>query len=184
LPFFLQLVYILQDVWKIGKWKLGFGFQGVCLNSQDSLSNDVIPEALNTVWEKILQPIIKKSPMNPSLCFGDFSAARLSEMSGTQEATCHKFLLDRQYNGYGTVGISVRNIPCGKPVEVNICAVFDRYGTVGVSLTGGTIACVAAMTTGIGAVISVVAEQVKYVQFGFSYLNIIKVLVWAKKLLH
>jgi len=108
----------------------------------------------------MLQPIIEKSPMNPSLCFGDFSAARLSEMSGTQEATCHKFPLDPQYNGYGTVGISVSNIPCGKPVEVNICAVFDRCGIVGVSLSGGTIAC-AAMTTGIGAVISVVAEQVK-----------------------
>jgi len=173
----LLLVINLHATGCVKNWKTktkkvcdkGFGFKGVCLNGQDKLDANIIPDALKTAYKQFIQPILRKTPFAPSLCFGDFKKDTLTKLKGTQVANCHKFPLDPSYRGYGVVGISVNNVPCGKPVPVNLCVLFDRCGTVGVSFNGGAVACVAAATTGIGAIVSLVAEAVRYAQFGFSY---------------
>jgi len=65
------------------------------------------------------------------------------------------------------VGFSLKNVPCTKPVQVQMCAIFDKCGTFGVSISGGVLSCITA-ATGIGAILSPIASAAKYIQFGYS----------------
>jgi hypothetical protein len=65
------------------------------------------------------------------------------------------------------LAFSVRNVPCGTPVSVNFCSVFDKGGNWGISISGGVVSCIAA-ATGFGAMIAPIAESVAFVQFGYS----------------
>jgi len=51
-----------------GVCRKGLGFYGQCFNSKDKLDADKIPSAIKNLWEKVVQPLIKKIPQNPSLC--------------------------------------------------------------------------------------------------------------------
>ena len=152
-----------------GVCRNGFGFFGQCFNGKDKLDASKIPSTISDLWSKIVQPLIRKIPQNPSLCLGDFSPERLGNYEGLKDASCDKIPLDPNSGEFGAVAVSADNVPCGKPISVNACVVFDRCGTVAFSINGGVITCVAAATTGVGAVLSLVSGAVKYIQFGFSY---------------
>jgi len=144
------------------------GFKGMCFSSKSKCNSKKIPKGVESGWH-VIQKLLAKSPADPAICFGDFSKKDLDSsltFPDLQRSHCNAVPLDPAYN-YGTVSLAVKKVPCGKPVTVEVCLVFDRCGTMVISMNGGTIACIAS-TTGIGAVISAAAEAVEHVQIGFS----------------
>ena len=65
------------------------------------------------------------------------------------------------------IGFSIKNIPCPKATKVEICAIFDKCGTFGISMSGGTTEC-ALHATGLGNILVPVAKMTTFAQFGYS----------------
>jgi len=146
----------------------GMGFKGFCLSSKSKNHFKNFPKFVESAW-KTAQGVIGKTPWAPSFCIGDFSTTQLQNSSthpDLQRSNCNMPLAEEFK--YGVLAAAINKVPCGKPVNVNMCLVFDKCGTVAWSMNGGCIACMAA-TTGIGAALSAVAETLEFAQFGYSY---------------
>ena len=147
----------------------GMGFNGFCVSSKSKNNFKGFPSFVASAW-KVAQAVIEKTPWNPSICVGDFSTTQLQSSSthpDLQRSNCNGIPLTED-SQYGVLAAAINKVPCGKPVNVNMCLMFDKCGTVAWSMNGGTIACMAA-TTGIGASLSAVAETLEFAQFGYSY---------------
>ena len=102
----------------------------------------------------------------PAGCLGDFSTNTLLDNPASEATNCASFPLPED-NKMSAVSFGLNNVPCGDLVSVNLCAVFDKCGTFGVSFSGGAMACFIA-TTGIGAILSPIADTAAFIQFGYS----------------
>jgi len=151
-----------------------FGLPGKCYGGDSAkkwIANLKMPgnnDFIQDIWDDFIAPLILNIPTNvsPSGCLGDFSTNTLLSDQASKDAKCAMFPLPKDQN-ISAVGFSLINVPCPGPVKVQLCAIFDKCGTFGVSMSGGTIACFTA-ATGIGAILSPIASSAKYIQFGYS----------------
>jgi hypothetical protein len=150
-----------------------FGFKGMCLNGENVMKK-LTPEKflkkfpkISTFFTKVLEPLrTVVNQFKPSGCIGDFTLKDFLKNKNAQRANCNYFPLAEKEK-MSTLAFSVQNIPCGAPVSVNFCSVFDKKGNFGFSISGGAIACFTA-ATGVGAVLSPIAEGAAFLQLGYS----------------
>jgi len=148
------------------KWLLGLKMPSVAGN-----------DMLQDVWDYIT-PIIKKInvlPVAPSGCMGDFKTNTLLTDPDSAHCKCKNFPLP-EGEKMSAIGFSIKNIPCGIPdpkaTKVEICAIFDKCGTFGISMSGGTAECAlhatAAPSAGISELLVPIAKMTTFAQFGYS----------------
>jgi hypothetical protein len=150
-----------------------FGFTGMCHN-RESIMNKILPQKtfkkgtiLRTLFEKVIKPLTNVvDQFEPSGCIGDFTGKKLAENEFAQNANCDSFPLAEKEK-ISAISFSVDNVPCVVPVSVNFCTIFDKGGNFGFSISGGAIACFTA-ATGVGAVLSPIANGADFLQFGYS----------------
>jgi len=153
-----------------------FGFNGKCYGgkeAKDFFANIKFPKSqkdssIQDTWDEFIAPVIKVFPANivPSGCMGDFSTDKLLSDKNSLDAHCGNFPIPKEEK-MSAIGFSIKNVICVEPVDVEICAIFDKCGTFGISMSGGTIACFTA-ATGIGAMLAPIAGSADYLQFGYS----------------
>jgi hypothetical protein len=139
-----------------------FGFKGMCHN-KESVLDKVLPEKLfkkgtilRILFENVIKPLTNVvDQFEPSGCIGDFTGENLTENDIAEDANCNHFPLAEK-DKMSAVSFSVDNVPCGSPVSVNFCSVFDKKGNFGFSISGGAIACFTA-PTGLGVLLSPIA---------------------------
>jgi hypothetical protein len=120
-------------------------------------------------WNDFITRMLEALPSNalPGGCFGDFDTNTILADKNSAKGQCNEFPLPR-YNNISVAGFGMMNVPCGaKTVNVQMCTVFDKCGTFGVSIGGGTISCFTA-ATGIGAILAPLAGKMSFLQLGFS----------------
>jgi hypothetical protein len=139
-------------------------FNGKCMSDLMNLDNFNLPK----VAKNFLVPIIKMG-LSPQLdmCVGDYTNAEIGEMDNMGEFGCQGIPLP-QDGTFGVLGAYVNNVPCGAPVTVAACMLFDDCGTVVFAVNGGTATCAATISTGIAAVISPLADVLDSISIGFS----------------
>jgi hypothetical protein len=139
-------------------------FNGKCLSDLMNLDSLNIPNAAKS----FLVPILKKGVTSKlDMCVGDFKGTQIEEMGNMGEFKCQGIPLPAD-GTYGVLGAYVNNVPCGSPVTVAACVVFDDCGSVAIAVNGGTATCAATYSTGIAAVISPLADILDSISIGFS----------------
>jgi hypothetical protein len=151
------------------KCNKGFGFDGMCLGDAAELINFKVPDIIINSWNNNIMPILSRA--NPSLpfdaCLGDFDGKVLAnDQSKLSSFECHTIPYEES-STMGVFGFSLKNMPCGIPTDFQMCLTFDRCGTVGIAVNGGSVKCLA-FATGIGALISEVGSMIDYISFSFS----------------
>jgi hypothetical protein len=139
-----------------------FGFKGVCLNGNSynkmfkKVGNTLFRDSktMKKLWNNNVMPVIRAIPkfILPKGCIGDFKTDRIKTDGASKEAQCAQFPLPNGHD-LSMAALSIKRLPCGKPTDVNLCAIFNKCGTFGISFSGGAIGCMTA-ATGIGAVLA------------------------------
>jgi hypothetical protein len=122
---------------------------------------------ISLFFDKILKPLqMVVDVFNPAGCIGDFVLKDLLNNKDAKKANCNYFPLSEK-DKMSALSFAVRNVPCGTPVAVNFCSVFDKGGNWGISISGGALSCFTA-ATGFGAFLAPIAGAVSYLQLGYS----------------
>ena len=149
----------------------GFGFKGICLKDIIGLTSTEIPNSIKDYWPQIVTPILSKiSKVLPfNSCIGDFSSKVLSYTNGElSDFVCDVIpFYTTSTDDFGTIGLRVSQLPCGEPTAIRMCVAFDRCGTIGIAVNGGSLKCFL-HATGIGGIVAEGAKYLDYVSFGIS----------------
>jgi hypothetical protein len=121
-----------------------------------------VKEVLDFIFSSIFRVA---SPFD--LCIGDFQGNRLQEDNNLISNKCDGISLMSEFS-YGILAASIKNVPCGTPQNISFCAVFDRCGTIALSLNAGLAKCTANYSTGIATLITPIADILDEISFGFS----------------
>jgi hypothetical protein len=151
------------------KCNKGFGFDGICLGEAAELINFSVPDQIKDNWENNIMPILSRATESLPFdaCLGDFDGNVLLDDQGKLNSfQCHSIPYEKSTT-MGVFGFNLKNLPCGTPTDFQMCLTFDRCGTVGVAVNGGSLKCLA-FATGIGALISEVGSMIDYISFSFS----------------
>jgi hypothetical protein len=151
------------------KCNKGFGFDGICLGEAAELINFSVPDQIKDNWENNIMPILSRATeyLPFDACLGDFDGDVLLDDQGKLNSfQCHSIPYEKSTT-MGVFGFNLKNLPCGTPTDFQMCLTFDRCGTVGVAVNGGSLKCLA-FATGIGALISEVGSMIDYISFSFS----------------
>lgn len=164
-----------------------FGFEGKCYGGnalKDFLQKALSPpdikistananaktpqvnKTMGDIYDQYVKPLFNILPKNlvPSGCLGDFKTDYLLNKKNldSHDAKCGKFPLPASEKISG-VGFSIKNIPCGgKPQKIEFCSIFDKCGTFGISISGGSIVCLAPTPA------TELMKAAKWMQLGYS----------------
>jgi hypothetical protein len=152
----------------------GFDFPGVCISDIKLLLEKQVPSSIHPTWEKMIQPILKASPVQVDSCVGDFTGIILSKNSEKiSNFFCHEIPYDSRFN-YGTLGLNINHFTCTDrdtdkqvPTDLKFCFTFDKCGTVGIVINGAGIKCLP-KTSGLGSILNTAAKFINHVTFAMS----------------
>lgn len=144
----------------------GFGFTGTCLTRPSALASSAPQDTKNQ--SPFIFGVLGNNPLiQYNFCVGDFTGEDLQNDYEMNQNKCNTIPLMKEYK-YGSMSGVMKNVPCGKTVEVAFCFTFDRCGTVAMVVNGGLMTCAAAYSTGIGAIISLFSDVLDHIGFGIS----------------
>ncbi len=118
-----------------------FCFTGLWLGDAAELSNFVLPSQIQDNWSNNIMPILNKATWSKlfDACLGDFdSNVILNEKDKLSSFQCQAIPYDQSWT-IAVFAFNLRNLPCRVPTYFQICPSFDRCGTVGITLNGGSL---------------------------------------------
>jgi hypothetical protein len=147
----------------------GFGFNGNCLSSKWStiLAKSPLPSDVSTALG-FLTEIAYKITSNYDVCVGDYKGGDIEKNPTLTYTKCDSVPLMENFQ-YGLFGSYILSVPCGTTLQnLNSCAIFDKCGTVALSINAGIAQCLATYSTGIAAILSPLSGTLDYLSFGIS----------------
>jgi hypothetical protein len=141
-----------------------FDYKGKCESHSINLESLNLPKSTKTFLTPILEKVI---PSKIDACLGDYYADDIRNLNMTETYKCKDIPLP-EMGKYGVLAAHANNIPCGKPVTVSSCIMLDSCGTVVFIVNGGAATCAATYTTGVGALLSPLADSLDSIAVGYS----------------
>ena len=157
----------------------GFGFKGVCTYDEGAFDTDKftsVPEVGKSVFNDIVLPAINElAKAIPQYCLGNFYSEELGKKEALKNGLCDKipvpekvmFGITSFYNPYFVCPAAPTT-----PAPIGGCFLFDREGTVAVTMSSDILGCAIAhlgpATMGIATIFSQVLKLIDNIGIGFS----------------